>query len=384
MANVKDTQSIFSALIESRASKRAKINKVLENKKVVKENVDTCGFTGRLLKESVGEDVNDDILDNIVVVTDPDKTVDELEKRADDIQDKIEGTPEGEAAFSDEYVGDKVYACPVCGESFFADEEYKEGDICPICKAEPQDGFLMQGVVAPTEPEIEDEIIDDEEVIEDDNDAVEDTETSEEEIADTETPEEADDDTAVESVKEESADKDIEEDKEDKKVILGKKACKECEEPAMQIEIDLNDNVINVEKPASIETEIDEKSFEDNLNQFADENYKGTIDHINVDKCELDEDKDELYLCCTAECKNGSKVPMEFVLKESRHTKNRSIMVATETKNALKIESKRPAFLFSVVNNNNTLVCEGLRYNYITTHSKAGKVKVEGYCKRSK
>lgn len=354
MANVRDTQSIFSALMESHAAKRAKVNKILESKKTVKESADMCGFTGRLLKESVA----DDIIDNITVVTDPDKTVEELEERADDIQDAIDATPEGEAAFSDEYVGDRVYACPVCGESFFADEEYKEGDICPICKAEPQDGFLMQGVVAPTVPEAdkaEDEVIADDTAIED---------TEADSVVGTEVEDAADDDVAEECVK--------------------PSIKTECEEPTIEIEVDLSDNVVDIKAPKETGAEIDEASFEDNLNQFVEENYKNVIEGINVDKCEYDKDEDALYLECTARCKNGSKAPLEFQLKESRHSRNRSILVGKELKNAFKIESNKPAFIFRVANNNGKVVCEGLKYRYTTTHSKAGKVKVEGVCRRRK
>ena len=169
MADSNKIQELFSALMESNNSVRASVknkNIKLESKKVqtksVTENVKSSSFLERALESmsprTVYEDDNneimDDVIDNVAVVTDPEKSVDDLEVRADEVQDAIEGTPEGEEAFSDEYVGDKIYACPICGESFFADDAYHEGDICPICKAEPSDGFLNQGtVVANTETE---------------------------------------------------------------------------------------------------------------------------------------------------------------------------------------------------------------------------------------
>ena len=439
MANVKDTQNIFSALLESRKNKVSAVKKVIESK-TKKVESDETGFTGRLLRESLGEDVTDDIIDNITVVTDPDKTVQELEVRADAIQDAIDETPEGEAAFSDEYVGDTVYACPVCGESFFADEEYKDGDICPICKAEPQDGFLNQGVVAPMEPEVEevpeDEVV--EEPVEDETieEVSEEPEAEKEEVAEeslkaesctkkegfntsdyvtkilgAKSAEEAAqviddakkagaisditaalqtvaDDKFGKAVKLEGCKEAVEEDEDkvevetDTVVIPESKCvCKECNEPEVQIEVDLNDNTVEISTPKTIDTEIDEKSFEDNLNQFADENYKGAIDDIKVVETAYDPVKDELCLDCVAECKNGKKANLSFALKESKIAKNKALLIGRETHNTFKIESKTPAFKFSVVNNDGVIKCESMRYSFITTHSKAGKVKVEGYCR---
>lgn len=439
MANVKDTQNIFSALLESRKNKASAVKRVIESKAKKTENVDLAGFTGRLLKESLNEDVTDDIIDNIAVVTDPDKTVKELETRADDIQDAIDNTPEGEAAFSDEYVGDKVYACPVCGESFFADEEYKDGDICPICKAEPQDGFLMQGVVAPAEPEddLESEEIESE------------YETAEVIPEESEEPAEGEDEAKEESYKKESANtispdikgykarildlmvkrtpagkneyvknldkvkvtdfnklhdagvapEDIKAafpgtnkievvDTRDNKYEIAiqdihesKKVCRECDEPAIEIEIDLKDDEIEIKKPKELDVELDEKSFEDNLNQFADENYKGSVKNISINDASFDPVKDELCLNCVAECTNGAKAPLSFVLKEARALNNRAVLKGYERNNTFKVESKAPAFSFVVRNTGKALRCESMKYNFITTHSKAGKVKVEGFCK---
>lgn len=441
MANVKDTQNIFSALLESRKNKVSAVKKVIESK-TKKVESDETGFTGRLLRESLGEDVTDDIIDNITVVTDPDKTVQELEVRADAIQDAIDEAPEGEAAFSDEYVGDTVYACPVCGESFFADEEYKDGDICPICKAEPQDGFLNQGIVAPMEPEVEEvpeeEIVEEpveepveDETIEEVSEEPEVEEVAEEsiksescskkecfntsdyvtKIIDAKSAEEAAtviddaikagaindiiaalqtvaDDKFGKAVKLEGCEEPVEEaedgiEVETDTVVIpeSKCVCKECNEPEVQIEVDLNDNTVEISAPKTIDTEIDEKSFEDNLNQFADENYKGAIDDIKVVETAYDPVKDELCLDCVAECKNGKKANLSFALRESKIAKNKALLIGRETHNTFKIESKTPAFKFSVVNNDGVIKCESMRYSFITTHSKAGKVKVEGYCR---
>lgn len=449
---MKDTQAIFSAMLENKkASAKSQARKVESIKRLKKESEEApVEFEGTLLKAQAGEeDVMDDVLDNIQVVTDPEKTVDELEKRADAVQDAIDGSPAGEEAFSDEYVGDKVYACPVCGESFFAEEDYNEGDACPICKAEPTDGFLLQGVVAPVneEPEVEEPESEGE---------VEDEETPAEGIDEFDDEDTTDDDgeSVNESVKPGTLSADI---KGYKNAILNKlvkrnaalkdeyaakvadtlqadysklhdagiapedieaafmnkdsievkdaannsyeirimanmkkenKAVKECDEPevdtGIEVTIKLDDEEIEVTKPAELDVEIDEASFEDTLNQFAEENYSDSIDEIKVTDASYDAAEDELCLDCVAECKNGKKVPMQFKMKESKCKGNRALLLARECKGALKVESKAPAFSFQVRNENKVIRCESFKYNFTTTHSTAGRVKVEGYCRAKK
>ena len=371
---MKDTQAIFSAMLENKkASAKSQARKVESIKRLKKESEEApVEFEGTLLKAQAGEeDVMDDVLDNIQVVTDPEKTVDELEKRADAVQDAIDGSPAGEEAFSDEYVGDKVYACPVCGESFFAEEDYNEGDACPICKAEPTDGFLLQGVVAPVseEPEVEEpeaEVPAEEGELEDDEipaEGIDEFDEDEDEAAD-------DEEAKEESIKKSG------------------KIVKECDEPVVdtgiEVTIKLDDEEIEVTKPAELDVEIDEASFEDTLNQFAEENYSDSIDEIKVTDASYDAAEDELCLDCVAECKNGKKVPMQFKMKESKCKGNRALLLARECKGALKVESKAPAFSFQVRNENKVIRCESFKYNFTTTHSTAGRVKVEGYCRAKK
>lgn len=371
---MKDTQAIFSAMLENKkASAKSQARKVESIKRLKKESEEApVEFEGTLLKAQASEeDVMDDVLDNIQVVTDPEKTVDELEKRADAVQDAIDGSPAGEEAFSDEYVGDKVYACPVCGESFFAEEDYNEGDACPICKAEPTDGFLLQGVVAPVseEPEVEEPEAE--------------VPAEEGELEDGEIPAEGIDE--FDEDEDEAAD---DEEAKEESIKKSGKIVKECDEPevdtGIEVTIKLDDEEIEVTKPAELDVEIDEASFEDTLNQFAEENYSDSIDEIKVTDASYDAAEDELCLDCVAECKNGKKVPMQFKMKESKCKGNRALLLARECKGALKVESKAPAFSFQVRNENKVIRCESFKYNFTTTHSTAGRVKVEGYCRAKK
>lgn len=173
MADTNGTQAIFTKLCENRNRKARRTNSRLTEsgranavRRAVNPAINKKSSFLRAALENVntsttadGDDVEmmDDIIDNVAVVVDPEKNIDDLEVRADAVQAAIDDTPEGEIAFSDEYVGDTIYACPVCGQSFFADAEYHDGDACPICKAEPSGGFLVQGVVESTIDDNEDE-----------------------------------------------------------------------------------------------------------------------------------------------------------------------------------------------------------------------------------
>ena len=411
MADVKNTQAIFSAMLESRAARKAnKAARKVESKEVIKEATGASMFTGRLLRESIeGEDVTQDILDNIVVVTDPDKSVKDLETRADDIQDAIEGSAEGEAAFSDEYVGDKVYACPICGESFFAEDDYNEGDACPICKAEPDDGFLLQGIVSALEPEAEEG----EENVDNPAEPEEGEEPVEDEEEDVEISEEAEDEeNSEDKTAEESYDREDPEDssakeglgtaivgglaagaaagyvsnkmrKEAKDETLVKKGCvKECDEPAVEVEIEVNiPKAIEAEPAVVPNVELDENSFDCCLNQFAEENYGDCVDCMNVEEVTYSPEEDVLKVECKAVTKDGKEVPVTLEMTEEEYNNGKATLVAKESTNVFKIESKRPAFEFKVRRVGKAIKCESMNYSYITRHSTAGRVKVEGVCR---
>lgn len=487
MADVKNTQAIFAALVESRATKNARSARKVESKPAVTENYGASMFTGRLLKEGLmdkdslevenknlvendNEDVVEDIIDNIVVVTDPDKSVEDLEDRADEIQDAIEGSSEGEAAFSDEYVGDKVYACPICGESFFAEEDYNEGDMCPICKAEPTDGFLLQGVVSAIEPEVDAEEIEPEQVepeadvdvdadegaIESEDEIVNDDEAANEsynrasinEAAEGDKPLNADikkvKETVLDLLTKKSPELEIDykgvvdaikptditnayaneeidldniakayynpsagtvdiEDAEGGKCTLStvvkdsvnecgvaKTSLKEeCENicvepecgPAVEVEIEVNLPECDECEQYVPGVTFDEESFNSCLNQFADENYSDCIESLDVEEVVYSPDADVLTVECKAAVKGGSEVPISFKMKEEECNDGEAILSATESTNVFKVESKKPAFEFKVKKVNGAIKCESMRYGYTTTHSRVGKVKVEGFCR---
>ena len=103
--------------------------------------------------EDIGKDVTG-VVDGILVITDPDITsadYDELIEKANEI---IEGTPEGEIPFIEDYLGQYIQTCPICGKTFVTKTLLSSGDPCPLCLEEPQD-YVTVGRVESNEQEIE-------------------------------------------------------------------------------------------------------------------------------------------------------------------------------------------------------------------------------------
>lgn len=368
MANARDTQAIFSRLIESRNTKMANAAKkspVTEKKAIKETKKSENSFLTRAL-ESMEPDVMDDVIDNIQVVTDPEKTVDDLEVRADAVQDAIDNAPEGEEAFSDEYVGDTIYACPVCGESFFADDTYQEGDMCPICKAEPTDGFLNQGTV----------------VASDEAGSEEDIEGAEAEDADAEIPEVEEDEIGV------SADEPDEEDKDESKEEG--KSCNNKNKDELVEGIDVDDiddecdcEVVECDQLEYLDTELDEESLEGLLSEFLHENYGKTVKSIKIETASYDKSRDIIKVEGKMILKNGKYAPIKLEMKEAKYNNDYAVFTAKECSNVFKMEKSSAPFKFKVRNINNKLTFEAMNYRYISSHPTVGRVMVEGKAVKS-
>lgn len=91
------------------------------------------------------------IIDGVLVVTDPEITPDEYEEVIDNAKEILEDTPEGEVPFNDQYVGEYLLTCPICGSSFINKDVLNVGDSCPICTEVPEQGFILNGQVATQE-----------------------------------------------------------------------------------------------------------------------------------------------------------------------------------------------------------------------------------------
>lgn len=76
-----------------------------------------------LYDELEDDDVRDveGVVDDVLVVTDPEITKDEYEEVIERAQEIVEDTPEGDIPFDEEYLGQYLQTCPICGNSFVED-----------------------------------------------------------------------------------------------------------------------------------------------------------------------------------------------------------------------------------------------------------------------
>lgn len=94
------------------------------------------------------KDINEveGLVDNILVVTDPKINTEEYEEVIERAQEIVEDTPEGEIPFDEEWEGQYLQTCPICGATFVTDEILEPGAICPVCTQVPE-AFVMVGRV---------------------------------------------------------------------------------------------------------------------------------------------------------------------------------------------------------------------------------------------
>lgn len=354
MADANSTQAIFSKLCENRKMKESasKLSALKESRKTGntrKKNFAAKALAFEGVQHEGTEEIMDDVMDNVTVVIDPEKDVDDLEVRADAIQDEIDKTPEGEIAFSDEYIGDTIYACPVCGESFFADDTYQEGDACPICKAEPSDGFLNQGVVIANEADDE---IPEAPINDDTYEDVDEGDESASEYEDEDT--EPEDDEVEEAYRRRTA-RSNRRLRENSDKIYPDDKCKDC-----------------------LEVALDEESFECLMNEFAKENYRKSIRRIKATEAVYNYKTDRIRVECKVFLRRGGTTTTVFEFKEGAADHNRAVFEAREITNVFGARSNSTPFKFNVRRRGNRIKFESLKYNYKVSARSGKTYQVNG------
>lgn len=102
------------------------------------------------------------LVDDILVVTDPEITTEEYNELIDRAQEIVEETPEGDIPLDPTYLGEYLQICPICGGSFIEDHILEPGTACPICYETPE-SFVMVGKLQAEEDVAEDSgLVDDE------------------------------------------------------------------------------------------------------------------------------------------------------------------------------------------------------------------------------
>lgn len=106
-------------------------------------------------KTILKEDINDEITDiedvegfehDVITVMDPNLSTEEFIEKQDEVNKLIEETPEGEKVVDTEYVGQKIYTCPLCLTNFYSETEMGEEQKCPVCYETPTE-FIYLGTV---------------------------------------------------------------------------------------------------------------------------------------------------------------------------------------------------------------------------------------------
>lgn len=113
------------------------MKKLQENRRVERNS--------KVLKEDKHVDLEGEEKD-IVTVIDPDLSTKEFKEKQQEVNDIINNTPEGENVVDTEYVGMKIYTCPLCLSNFYSEVEMDDEAQCPVCFETP-DKFVYLGTV---------------------------------------------------------------------------------------------------------------------------------------------------------------------------------------------------------------------------------------------
>ena len=124
-----------------------------ENKKISLEEAtlqalaaEANSISDKDIEEIEEPDEAEGIMDGIIVVTDPETDTKDYEEIIEKAQDIMENTPEGEIPFDEEYLGQYMMTCPLCGTTFIEPEILEPGATCPVCLDTPE-SFIVVGKV---------------------------------------------------------------------------------------------------------------------------------------------------------------------------------------------------------------------------------------------
>ena len=129
------------------------VNVMNKNKMNLQEATVKALYDG--LKDNTEVDDVEGLVDDVLVVTDPEITTDEYNEVIERAEEIIEDTPEGEIPLDPTYLGEYLQICPICGGSFIEDHILEPGTACPICYETPE-SFVMVGKLQAEEEVAED------------------------------------------------------------------------------------------------------------------------------------------------------------------------------------------------------------------------------------
>lgn len=139
---------------EKYENKEEGVEKVEENKKMNLQEATIKALYDGLKDDTEVEDV-EGLIDDVLVVTDPEITTDEYNEVIERAEEIIEETPEGDIPLDPSYLGEYLQTCPICGASFVEDHILEPGTACPVCYETPE-AFVMVGKLQAEEEVAED------------------------------------------------------------------------------------------------------------------------------------------------------------------------------------------------------------------------------------
>ena len=172
------------------------MKKLQENRRVERNS--------KVLKEDKHVDLEGEEKD-IVTVIDPDLSTKEFKEKQQEVNDIINNTPEGENVVDTEYVGMKIYTCPLCLSNFYSEVEMEDETQCPVCFETP-DKFVYLGTVEQAASDSDEEAV----------------EKAEQELDNSQPDEETDGEDEYELVDDDTEENTDETDEEDNKLFASK------------------------------------------------------------------------------------------------------------------------------------------------------------------
>ena len=172
------------------------MKKLQENRRIERNS--------KVLKEDKHVDLEGEEKD-IVTVIDPDLSTKEFKEKQQEVNDIINNTPEGENVVDTEYVGMKIYTCPLCLSNFYSEVEMDDEAQCPVCFETP-DKFVYLGTVEQAASDSDEETV----------------EKAEQELDNSQPDEETDGEDEYELVDDDTEENTDETDEEDNKLFASK------------------------------------------------------------------------------------------------------------------------------------------------------------------
>ena len=329
MANKSIFEKTMQACRESVANAKNNSKKLTEKK-----------LTSRSIKRESDEGEEDDeimmdIQDDIVAVVDPDIDADEMTDVALGFQQLVDDAGANEVPETDEYLGNNIYGCPVCGQKFFSDKPMTDGGKCPVC-GEEADGFVSIGEVDKAE-----DVSDEESDSDEPKDDAEELDFSDAEI-------------------------EISDEKKKARRESARRVRRPMRKEGARVRRTTRRPSMARESKKVSGLMVDEKTFNPHLNKFIRENYKNAMSFRVVG---AKKKGNRLSLECAIRFKSGKTKKTTLVCNYNR----RSNIMTAKDQGIFKVESTKAPFVFKVRTVGNVIKCEGMKYNFVTT----AKVKNE-------